>query len=214
MSQALQAVCAFIKGSRGRSCKIRRRDPRASPKAEHEIREALVMEVVKGAGVGLCCILKFAEDIHGLQLACAALAGGRGAVVGADFGIDGLVLAVGHADPDGHDLIRPDSGCHVRGVRRVKHALRIGIGQGTLAGGDGLIRRVTLRDQIARVKAIPGGLEQHAICDLADACPVEGMAPLADHDRDGIVGGADTGDVHNGLVIVADVPFLMVNFRG
>ena len=109
------------------------------------------MEVVKGAGVGLCCALQFSEDIHGMQLACAALAGGFWAIVGADFGIDRLVLPVGYANPDGHDLIRPDSRCHARGVRRVEHAQGIGIGQGTFAGGDGLIRRVTLRDQIARV---------------------------------------------------------------
>ena len=82
------------------------------------------MEVVKGAGVGLCCALQFAEDIHGMQLACTALAGGFGAIVGADFGIDRLVLPVGYANPDGHDLIRPDSRCHARGVRRVEHAQR------------------------------------------------------------------------------------------
>lgn len=51
------------------------------------------MEVVKGAGVGLCCALQFAEDIHGMQLACTALAGGFGAIVGADFGIDRLGAA-------------------------------------------------------------------------------------------------------------------------
>ena len=159
MSQALQAVCAFIKGSRGRSCKIRRRDPRAGPKAEHEIREALIMEVVKGAGVGLCCALQFSEDIHGMQLACTALAGGFGAIVGADFGIDRLVLPVGYANPDGHDLIRPDSGCHAVGIGNVKHALRIGIGQGAFAGGDGLVGGIGFGDQVAAVQAIPGGLE-------------------------------------------------------
>ena len=53
------------------------------------------MEVVKGAGVGLCCVLQFAEDIHGMQLACTALAGGFGAIVGAPtLGIDRLVLPV------------------------------------------------------------------------------------------------------------------------
>ena len=40
------------------------------------------------------------------------------------------------------------------------------------------------------------------------------MAPLTDGDRNSIVGGADTGDVHNGLVILADVPFLMIGLCG
>ena len=69
-------------------------------------------------------------------------------------------------------------------------------------------------DQVAAVQAIPGGLEQHAVCDLADAGSMKRMAPLTDGDRNSIIGGTDTGDVHDGLVIVADVPFLMIGLCG
>ena len=40
------------------------------------------------------------------------------------------------------------------------------------------------------------------------------VVPLADRDRNSIIGGTDTGDVHYGLVIVADVPFLMIGLCG
>ena len=40
------------------------------------------------------------------------------------------------------------------------------------------------------------------------------VVPLAARDRNSIIGGTDTGDVHYGLVIVADVPFLMIGLCG